>query len=361
MNGLNYYGVFSAGQGYSGSSEQYAIALNKLARVSFMNLNPNVPDINISDEGRKVMSNPFKLEDVGISYGFPNQFTSMQHNKFRVGFTMFETTKLPSGSNDWTGETGDPAKAINDTCDLLFVPSQDSRLTFMRHGVTVPIEVIHNGVHPSTFPYMERNRKPGHKFTFLIMGTLTIRKNSGAVISAFIDLFKNTDDVRLIVKTQSGTHGHLEFDKSLGDITIIDQVYDHDQMTALMEEADCFVFPTHGEGFGMPPIEAMATGLPTIIAANSGMLEYMDARYNLPVRSYEMEPAVRYPKRWGDVGYWWKPDWEDLRTKMLWVYSHQAEAREMGKRASEWIREEYNYDRIAQQMLDAIEKHRAAL
>lgn len=36
------------------------------------------------------------------------------------------------------------------------------------------------------------------------------------------------------------------------------------QMPSLYKSADCFVLPTHGEGWGLPTMEAMAMGLPTI-------------------------------------------------------------------------------------------------
>jgi glycosyltransferase involved in cell wall biosynthesis len=43
------------------------------------------------------------------------------------------------------------------------------------------------------------------------------------------------------------------------------------ELRALYEQAACFVFPSMYEGFGIPPLEAMVCGCPTI-AANAGSL-----------------------------------------------------------------------------------------
>src|SRR6185295_2786220 len=45
-------------------------------------------------------------------------------------------------------------------------------------------------------------------------------------------------------------------------------------LARLYHEAHCFVLPTRGEGFGMPILEAMATGLPVIVTGYSGHLDF---------------------------------------------------------------------------------------
>lgn len=351
---LNWFGTFSSGQGYSGSSELMALALERAGidtRVISMN---KVPGVNVSPEGKALKSKPFELADVGIGHGFPNMFSSLQNNKLRVGYTMFETDVLPDGFNEWTGAWPTPAEAINRQLDLLLVPCTHNVGMFRDNGVTIPIEVAPNGVEQRQFSYVERPKR--ETFTFLIMGTLTLRKNPGNVIQAFAQLFADKPDAKLVIKTQSGTHGHLEFDK-MGNIQIIDELADEKAMKRLMYEADCFVFPSRGEGFGLPPLEAMATGLPTIIADNTGMKDYADDRYNYTVKFGQKTPALRYPKTWGYVGSWYESDFDDLKAKMLYVYEHQDEARAVGKAAAEWVKNEWSYDKAAQKLIAAIEKH----
>jgi len=351
---LNWYGTFSSGQGYSGSSEQTALALEKRGidvRVVTVN---KVPRKNVSKSGRELQKKPFKLCDVGICHDFPAAFGSIQHHKFRVGYTMFETDKLPVGFSDWTGAFNTAAESINTQLDLLIVPCHHNVGMFRDNGVTIPIEVAPNAVHPTAFPYLKRPERD--TFTFLQMATLTLRKNPGNVITAFAQLFRDMPEVKLVLKTQSGTLGHLDL-SNLGNIEIIDELVNAKRMKEILFDADCFVFPSRGEGFGMPPIEAMATGLPTIIADNTGMRDYSDDRYNYTVKAGHKSPALRYPQKWGDVGNWYESDFDDLKAKMLYVFEHQAEAKAKGEAASRWVHDIWTYQSVADKFAEAIEKH----
>jgi glycosyltransferase involved in cell wall biosynthesis len=110
-------------------------------------------------------------------------------------------------------------------------------------------------------------------------------------------------------------------------------------------------------GFGLPPLEAMATGLPTIIADNTGMKDYSDDRYNYTVKFSHKSPAQRYPSNWGYVGNWYESDIKDLKAKMLEVYENQDEAREKGKLASRWVHEKWTIEESAKSIISAIEKY----
>ena len=47
-------------------------------------------------------------------------------------------------------------------------------------------------------------------------------------------------------------------------------MYDYEALPALFASADAFVLPSHGEGWGLPLMEAMAMELPTIGTAFGG-------------------------------------------------------------------------------------------
>lgn len=351
-NVLNWLGSFSQGQGYSGSSEKMAVAVNKLLDVRVMTFTADV-ERNITNAGKELIKKPFQVGKWGICYGVPNSFTSLIHQKYKIGFTMFETDTIPHSlhPNEWSGKTGQ-AKDIINNLDMLFVPSQHNKAIFKKEGVTIPIEVVNLGVDVEAFPKMIRPKRK--KFTFLILGTLTIRKNVGAVLAAFIELFKDNPDVELIIKTTSGTIGHIAFPYK--NIKIIDRYATPEETLELYNKADCFVFPSRGEGFGLPPLEAMATGLPTIFAANTGMLEYAHKDYNYPVKVSHLAKAVRFPKKWGEVGNWYEIDYQAFKETMLYVYNNQEEAYKKGLAAADWVRERWTYENTAKRIVELLKR-----
>ncbi len=117
------------------------------------------------------------------------------------------------------------------------------------------------------------------KFIFFL-GTLEPRKNVDGLIKAyniFRDNNKDLDNYKLIIAGGRGwkyRHIFKELEKSVykNDIDFIGYVDDSDKI-ALYNLADVFVFPTFYEGFGFPPLEAMACGTPTITSFSSSLPE----------------------------------------------------------------------------------------
>lgn len=363
---VNWYSTPSQGQGYSGQAELLSIALNRIEGFDVYVLAPSkLLKENLTEEGKEIMEKPFRFGSVGITLGFPNAFTSMI-NTTKIGFTMFETDKLPSGSgtnkpNDWCGVTGRAADIIN-RIDNLWVPSEHNVELFKREGVEIPIHKVLLGYDPKMYPDMSKRRAKTRKdrpFTFLMLGALTSRKNPGGVIMSFMNLFSDKRDVQLVLKTHSGTLGHLIFPSGV-NIKIIDRYMTVKEMQDLYSQADCFVFPSRGEGFGLPPLEAMATGLPVILADNTGMSEFCNEKYNYPIKKHTKTKAMRFPKRWGDVGNWYDPDYNEIRERMKYVYEHQEEAREKGKAAAKWVAKNFTVANTAESMAEYIQNAKAA-
>jgi glycosyltransferase involved in cell wall biosynthesis len=243
-----------------------------------------------------------------------------------IGYTMFETTATPAG---WT-------RSMN-LCRRLLTPCQSNVEAFRNRGVTVPIDVAPLGVNPEAWSFCDRAGRDA-PFTFLMAGGLTHRKNPLGAVTAFLAAFPDQSDVRLVLKTRggptdSGFHWWAKHIPADERIQVIAENATPFQMAQYFAASDAFIWPSRGEGFGLPPLAGMATGLPVIVSDNSGMSQYCDDRFNYPIPCREVKvPPARdggYPQEWGDCGNWWEPDLDAVVASMCEVYSRHT------RRASE--------------------------
>ena len=105
----------------------------------------------------------------------------------------------------------------------------------------------------------------------LTVGSIQPRKNLARLIRAFAMLCGERDISPLPTLVIVGKRGWL-FEETLEAaansqvrerIQFTDYVSEHD-LPALYTAAKCFVYPSYFEGFGIPPLEAMRCGTPTI-------------------------------------------------------------------------------------------------
>ncbi|MDP9212135.1 MAG: glycosyltransferase family 4 protein [bacterium] len=116
---------------------------------------------------------------------------------------------------------------------------------------------------------------------FLAVGNLEPRKNLAALFKAYAAQ-KGRLDLRLAIVGGQGWYFD-ETKRLIGELGITDRVtflgYVPDpDLPALYQGAEAFVFPSHYEGFGIPILEAMASGTPVVTSNTSSMPEvYGDA------------------------------------------------------------------------------------
>lgn len=94
------------------------------------------------------------------------------------------------------------------------------------------------------------------------------RKNIPLLIEAFSRLAQKVPDVGLVIvaaHAERGSHfRELSHELRLGDrVCVLGGMHPKD-LAALYNLADVFVFPSDRESVGLPPLEAMACGVPTI-------------------------------------------------------------------------------------------------
>ena len=165
-----------------------------------------------------------------------------------------------------------------DLISKLHIPDQD-------------IEVIYPGVdyefyattHTANDRARVRERYRLPNAYILYMGTLEPRKNIESIVKAF-SLFREQsgqemEQVKLVLAGKKGWMYESIFEqvKCLGledEVYFTDYVKEEDK-PIIYSEAKLFVFPSLYEGFGIPPLEAMAASVPVIASNTSSLPEVM--------------------------------------------------------------------------------------
>lgn len=270
----------------------------------------------------------FNDQKVGILFHLPNGIVNME-TPYRIIYSMFESTKIPK---DW-------APYLKEA-DRVIVPSKFCQKAFRAAGVEA--EILPLGYDDDVFKYFKRDnkRKDRRDFIFLHYNAFNIRKGFLELFKAFTEEFSPTEPVKLVLKTTLNSMPS-RFPLTKAQYPNIEPIYgksSESELYELLKMADCFVFPSRGEGFGMTPLEAMATGLPTIVPNAHGIAEYFNPEYMYEVKVEKEAPGLYMRFKGQDVGNMVVCDVKDLRAKMRYVYEHQDEALKKGKAASDYVK-----------------------
>ena len=174
-------------------------------------------------------------------------------------------------------------KSINKT-DVIIVPSYSTKKDILHYcGIKdEKIRVVYHGIESRFRPlsnveeYRLKNNLPSKMI--LNIGTLEPRKNVVTLIKAFKKLkelgFKN---YKLVIAGDKGwlykqIFKEIESSGLQKAVLFLGVVRDED-LPMLYNCADLFVYPSLYEGFGLPPLEAMACGIPVITSNTSSLPE----------------------------------------------------------------------------------------
>lgn len=137
--------------------------------------------------------------------------------------------------------------------------------------------IVPNGVHPDYFEELSADqvahvvRRYGlHRHPrILYAGGYDERKNVGTLLHAVGEVFRTRRDGELILV---GAKDNLAIrrqvvENGLDTRVVVTPFVSRADLVALFNSADLFVYPSRYEGFGMPPAQALAVGIP-VVASN---------------------------------------------------------------------------------------------
>ncbi|MFC6765366.1 glycosyltransferase family 4 protein [Natrinema soli] len=155
---------------------------------------------------------------------------------------------------------------------------------FSKHEITKKIdisservEVVYNGIDPLFFSSDSGEELMLPDDYILFVGSMNPRKNIQGVISAFEEV-KQTECIphKLVIigPDNKSIFKNIEIEKE--DHIVMPGFVTDKQLKYAYENADVFVYPSLYEGFGLPPLEAMACGTPVIASNRTSLPEILD-------------------------------------------------------------------------------------
>lgn len=156
----------------------------------------------------------------------------------------------------------------NDLIDLYKI--RGSKITVIHSGIDNDFEIIKDS---QILEKVKLKYNLSDDF-ILYLGNLEPRKNIESIIEAFSLLKTNT---KLVIAGGEGWKNKSIYktikDNNLKDRVIFTGYVNKDDKPALYNLAKVFVYPSYYEGFGFPPLEAFACGIPVITSYSSSLSE----------------------------------------------------------------------------------------
>lgn len=229
--------------------------------------------------------------DATVQIQLPNEWDT-NISKTNIGITAGVETDICNP--DWI-------TACN-KMSMIVVPSQHTKNCLLQTGkITTPLNVIPESYNESIGKEIKTkidDQEFSTSFNFLIFGQLTgnnpenERKNIFYTIKWLCEAFKNDKDVGIIIKTNTGRNTHIDkkivrqtFENLIKEVRkghfprihILHGSMNDDEVASLYKhkQIKALVSLTRGEGYGLPILEAAASGLPVVVTSWSGHVDFL--------------------------------------------------------------------------------------
>ena len=276
-----------------------------------------------------------------------------------IQWIVFESTRIPV----------DVLRSA-ENADVVWVPTRWGRDVLIANGIPRnKIDVVPEGVDHTLFHPHSRVQED-RPFRFLMVGKYEIRKSYPEIFTAFAAEFGNNPEVELVMKSDYFKDGNIKAQQMIADLHShgfenwrLNWGYaDIRNIARMYRTADVFLSAPRGEAWGLPIIEAAASGLPIISTMYSGHGEFLK-----PIKSsvisvdYDMgavdcpEYMSYYPFPDGDWGKWAIPRVDSLRQAMRTAYTNHKTLSRQALKNSKKIRGTFNWSASADRAVQALE------
>ena len=204
--------------------------------------------------------------------------------------------------------------------------------------------------------------RSGQPLRLLSIGKFEERKSYRELLEAFKDAFNNSTQVELGIKadwflTPSATNELPSLVSSFGlsNVRLYGGNWSSERLAGLYSYSDAFVSPTKAEAWGLPLLEAAATGLPIITTFYSGQTEFLQHIQSSVLKidfSLERVADLNFRRDWGaaehdDLGRWAQPSVSSIADCMRALHRDRDRYASRGRENSFVVMEKFSWEAAA--------------
>jgi glycosyltransferase involved in cell wall biosynthesis len=188
------------------------------------------------------------------------------------------------------------------------------------------------------------------------------RKNPGAVIRSFAQVFRGKRAAKLVIKMNNASLFAVQVKEltslihELGvdeKVVITDEPLPRNELMSLINATDCYVSLHRGEGMGLGILEAMALGKPVICTAYGGNMEFTNSGNSLLV-DYAMVDAKPDIEVYRCVRQWAEPSTDQAAEYMSCLSNDRDLSRKTGDKARQFVRSYFSPERSVLDILNYV-------
>lgn len=277
-----------------------------------------------------------------------------------VHWAIFESTILQSDYLAWLNEA-----------QVILVPSAWGKGVLISNGMPAErIDVVPEGVNCDRFhPYLRKNYQNANDdmYRVLVVSKFEQRKGFPELLEGYAQAFGTDNSARLILKSDNLWMKSLpnnSYDKDISRLSqmateagiknavFLNGVMSDQDMTHLYNACDVLLFPSRAEGWGLPLIEAMASGLPVATTCYSGHSEFLEPVQNyVGIIDHKMVPMGTD----GCEGEWAKAEADDISACLVNMRTNRNHFQRLAMEAASTIRSNYSWRNAAEAFITAIQ------
>ncbi|MEO7211645.1 glycosyltransferase family 1 protein [Mucilaginibacter sp.] len=231
------------------------------------------------------IATPSLLGSFGLNYAVQNKLPviSIYHTHF-LSYIDYYFKHAPFLISSMKQLLAANHKAFYNQCNKVYVPSESIEAELSGIGIAPQrMQLWKRGIDTKLFSPYKKNKNAYQKLTgntnpgVLFASRLVWEKNLETLFEVYDELQAYGEPLNFIV---AGDGTALKVCKARMPKAIFTGRINHNQLAVLYASADVFLFPSVSETYGNVVLEAMASGLPCVIADGGGSKDFIDQGVN---------------------------------------------------------------------------------